>query len=99
MKETNPDRLPVRSGSPPSGSGGNPEGRSEGTKAPDGWGGPPPPPGGGGPGGRGGPPGEKADGTWRDPRLGTGEPRHGPGPSRERPPITGDEPGSGGRPR
>ena len=50
-------------------------------------------------GGGDGPAGVKADGTWRDTRLGTGETRRGPGTSRERPPITGDEPGSGERPR
>lgn len=38
MKRSNPDKLPVRSGSPPSDSGGNPVGRSEGKqKVPGGW--------------------------------------------------------------
>ena len=50
-------------------------------------------------GGDGGPTGVKADGTRRHTRFGTGEARGGAEGIRQRRPITGDEPGSGGRPR
>ena len=50
-------------------------------------------------GGGSGPTGVKADGTRRHTRPGTGEARRGPARGQERSPITGDEPGSGGRPR